>query len=376
MSTETRRKIQDVIIEYGGSYQEFGEKIPKQYINLHLKIGTMRKNGKRVIPYSLLVKANSALKKPLSMDELEVFVQFQHNCGFLLYFRDARLNHLVVLDPRLIIDATKSIVTSNTFALDTWDKEKWSKMVTTGKIDASYILEVWKKISKDILFKYRDYLLNVLQRLDIIAKPKAYEEGNDIHHPYYYVPCMLQATSHETEWSFRDADMTLSFQFKNLLPPAVVHKVFASCLGLWQVEANCLYDGWAAFASGQGHIIFLQRKPRCIAISIRHRYDPAKIDVNLVRSVKHFLIQTIQRIVSFYDATLEKDPGKIYRIEYNQSAISRGIGVQERKVTKIILLLLRRNLIFSLMDRRILFSILIRFDSFSLSSQQTRSVLD
>ena len=337
MSQETRKRIQNVIIKYGGSYQEFGEKIPVQYRELHDKIGVMRKEGNRVIPYSLLEDANASLQTPLSPEELQLFLQFQHNCGFLLYFTDARLCREIVLDSKLIIDATKCIVTSDRFAVDTWEKDKWERMVTTGKMDESYILEVWGKSSEEILYQQREYLLQVLQRLDIIAKPKTYNEGVDLPVCFYYVPCMLKAKlrereSHITEIKY--GDITLSFRFKDLLPPAVVHKVFASCLGLWQVEANCLYDGWAALASGPRLIILLQRESCCISISIRHRQDSKKIDINLVRSMKHFLVQTIRRIVSFYDATLEKDTGKIYKIEYNQSAYSRGIAVDEDKVNR------------------------------------------
>ena len=337
MSQETRKRIQNVIIKYGESYQEFGEKIPVQYRELHDKIGVMRKEGNRVIPYSLLEDANASLQTPLSPEELQLFLQFQHNCGFLLYFTDARLCHVIVLDSKLIIDATKCIVTSDRFAVDTWEKDKWERMVTTGKMDESYILEVWGKSSEELLYQQREYLLQVLQRLDIIAKPKVYDEGVDLPVGFYYVPCMLKAKLREREshiTEIKDGDITLSFRFKDLLPPAVVHKVFASCLGLWRVEANCLYDGWAALASGPRHIILLQRESCCLSISIRHRQDFKKIDINLVRSMKHFLVQTIQRIVSFYDATLEKDPGKIYEIEYNQSALSRGIAVDEDKVNR------------------------------------------
>ena len=288
----------------------------------------MRKSGQRIVSYKLIEDTNSSLDAPLSPEELKLFLQFQHNCGFLLYFTDARLRHMVVLDSRLIIDATKCIVTSERFALDKWNKEKWDRMVTTGKIDESYILEVWGNSSEDILYKHREYLMQVLQRLDIIAKSKAYDDGVDVPVSFYYVPCMLKTKFRETEsliTEVNDGDLTVSFKFKDLLPPAVVHKVFASCLALWQVEANCLYDGWAAFASGPRHIILLKRKFGCISVSIRHRQDSTKIDVNLARSIKHFLIQTIQRIVSYYDATLEKDQDKIYSIEYNQSAVSRGI---------------------------------------------------
>ena len=332
MSRRTRKKIQDVILKHGQSYSEFGERIPVQYKAMQEKIGEMRKDGKRVIPYNLLEAANVTLDTPLSQEELLLFLQFEHNCGFLLYYNDIYLKEFVVLDPKLVIDATKCIVTSEQFTADTWDKAKWQEMVSTGKIDESYILLVWENNSKEVLYEHREFLLQILQRLDIIARPKIYDEGVDVAVTFYYVPCMLQAKVKDIERKVKDEDISISFVFKDLLPPAVVHKVFASCLGLWPVEANCLYDGWAVFASGPNHLILLRRDSRSIAVSIQQRHNSPKIDVNLALSIKHFLVQTIQRIVSVYSAKLEKESGTIYSIEYNKTATSLGIGITSYKV--------------------------------------------
>ena len=326
MSKETREIIQNVIIKYGESYQEFGEKIPTQYRELHEKIGVMRKEGQRVIPYSLLEEANASLQTPLSPEELQLFLQFQHNCGFLLYFNDVNLNDFVVLDPKVVIDATKVIVTSEQFTKDTWDKDKWQEMVSTGKIDEYYIFMVWEKNSKELLFPYREYLLKVLQRLDIIARPKIYDEGIDVAVTFYYVPCMLQAKFQDTTTKVKDEDISMSFNFKDFLPPAVVHKVFAACLGLWPVVANCLYDGWAVLSSGPNHSLHLKRESSSIVVSIQHKQNSAKIDINRVRSIRHFLVQTIQRIVSVYGVILGSNTEKIFTTEYNKSAITRGVA--------------------------------------------------
>ena len=337
MSPDIRKKLRNVVMEHGESYPEFGEKLPVQYRLLQEKIEKMRKKGKRIIHYSLLEEANASLKNPLTADELQLFVQFQHNCGFLLHFKDVRLNGFVVLDPKLVIDATKCIVTSERFATKTWDKEKWMTMVNTGQIDESYILKVWSKSNQELFYGHRDYLLMLLQRLDIIAKPKLYEDGDDAPVAFYYVPCMLQATFGVQETEIKDEDITLMFKFKNMLPPAVVHKVFASCACLWPVEANCLYDRWADFASGPNHLLLLRGKTDSIVVSVRHRHTGAQVDINLVRSIRHFLDQTIRRIVSMYGVDLAEDRGKIYDIQYNEAANFRGIVTEDDEVRHIVI---------------------------------------
>ena len=323
--------IRRTILEKGQEYPEFGEIIPVQYNALQEKIEEMRKSGKQVIDYSVLEDANASLKMPLSTLELKLFVQFQHNCGFILHFDDVRLRDFIILDPKLVIDATKSIVTSKMFAVITWDEEKWNSMVRTGKIDESYILAIWEKFSKDVLFEYREYLLRVLQTLDIIAKPKIYKEGYDASVDFFYVPCMLQVKVQDTETKVTDEDITICFTFNDLLPPAVVHKVFAACLGLWYVVANCLYDGWAVLASGPNHLLHLRKESTRILVSIQHRHNAAKIDINRARSIKHFIVQTIQRIVSMNGVILGSNTENIFTTKYNQSAIK--LGVANEKVS-------------------------------------------
>ena len=207
----------------------------------------------------------------------------------------------------------------------------WDGMVTTGKIDESYIEKVWEAHCNRILHQHREYLLLLLQRLDIIAKPKVYDDGGfDTSVGYFYVPCMLQVKVRSTERLPKDEDITISFKFKELLPPAVVHKVFASCICLWSVQANCLYDGWALLESGPNHLILLDRHSNSITVSVRHRQNAGKVELSFLRSIKHFFAQTIQRIVSAYGVQVEKGKSRIYEIECNKNAITKGIGSEDK----------------------------------------------
>ena len=336
LSHENLEKLRGAILKYGESYPEYGEKIPLVWMRLHEGLQQLRKRGKRVIQYSELEKANEDILKGecLSKEQLELFLQFQHNSGYLLYFNDPNLKHLIVLDPKLIIDATKCIVTCPAFALDVWGRKEWQQMVATGKIQDEDIKTIWRKRDRKILYKHSDYLLLVLRKLDIITRPKVYVEGFDQSVSFYYVPSMLQKGVQQEEVELSAGDITMSFCFREttLLPPAIYNRFVAACISLWQIEVGTLCDGMVALRSGPHHIIVIQRQSGGIAVSVRHRTDAAKIDSNLVRSLRHFSGQTLQRIISLYNTRCENDTECFYQIEYNENAISRGIRPDDERV--------------------------------------------
>ena len=103
------------------------------------------------------------------------------------------------------------------------------------------------------------------------------------------------------------------------------------CLALWQVEGSELYDGKVALRSGPHHILEIRRETGSITLSVRHRTNAAKIDHNLVRSLRQFSGQTLQRIISLYKTCMENDDQTFFKIEYNNYALSRGIGPDEKK---------------------------------------------
>ena len=331
MSEDTLDLIRGTIIQQGLLYPEFGETIPKNWYQLQGLIEEMREKGIRIIPYNTLKEANATLENPLSLKELELFVVFQHNSGNLLHFKDPHLIHLVVMDPTLIIDATKSIITCQAFALDVWGKREWDNIVGSGKVEKSYIRKVWRKRSKKVLHKHREYLMNVMEKLDIVVHPKVYDDGFVVEVSFVLIPCMLQAQAMEIATGQCEGDIQFRLSFNDVMLPAVYNRLVASCLALWSVEGQ-LYDGYAALRSGPQHILIIARESNSIALSIRNKDDPTKVDVYLARSLQLYVSQTIQRIMAIYGTAQGGDNQDLYQIEYNNTAISLGFGQDEGNV--------------------------------------------
>ena len=334
-SKESQEKLRKIVLEVGQSYPEFGEKLPVQWMLLQEKIYAMKRKGTRIIPFSKLVELNQELETPLEDEkQLRLFASFLHQTGYILYIQEGPLMNTIVLDPKLVIDAMKCFITCSKFAMDVWGKQEWEMMASKGRMDEAYIENVWKKRSKALFYHHRKFLLHVMENLDLISRPKFYSKGQDVTGSVFYVPCMLKAEVPESMRQATDADVTVEFRFREILPPAVFNRLVCSCLTLWAVEAEGLCDGLVSLRSGKAHILHLKREFRTIKASIMHRTSHENVDIYLCRSFTQYLIQSIQRIISIYyiSPTSMDEAEEVFSLQFNETAKRKGVDMDESRV--------------------------------------------
>ena len=321
LSQESLDIIRKIIIDLGENYPEFGERLPKHWIDFQEIIAELKASGERIVSLDRLKGLNSSLETPLSLEELDLLLSFMHSTGVILHFKDTVLSETVILDPKLIIDAMRCLVTCQKFAMDVWGKKEWQKMSTSGKLEETYIIKVWKKRNKIHLYKNRSFLLMVMEKLDLITRPRIYDKGHDVIVKFFYVPSMVkEVVKDKSEFHANAVNVTLKFH--DILPPAVFNRLVCSCMSLWPVHKNELYDGYVVLESGLNHLLVIRRQFKTIDVSFIHKVSPDDIDVNLCRSVKQYICQSVMRIVSLYD-TITSDEEEFYTIEYNELARSK-----------------------------------------------------
>ena len=241
---------------------------------------------------------------PLSYDDLLLFTLHLHETGHSLHFQNGNLKQLIVLDPKFFDDAMRCFVTIGQVALKFWKKSEWEIMRSSGRIEKSYILHLWKK-NDPAFYRNREYLLGVLMDLDIICLPKVCDkDGFEIHQTLFFVPSMVNGcppSDLPTLLSISSGKaLQMRFEFADILPPAVYNGLVCTSLSLWQVYEGQLYDGCVTLQSGSGHLLVMQRESHAVMISFLHKKGPEHVDVDICRAVRLFFNQTIQRILSTY----------------------------------------------------------------------------
>ena len=265
----------------------------------------MKQDGKRIISFQVLVDLNSEMDVPLNAEELHLFTMFLHHTGYSLRFLKASLKDLIMLDPKLIIDAMRCFVTVAQFALKFWKKNEWKIMRSSGRVEESYIVKLWKEKSETTFYDHRGYLLQVMWELDLLCLPKVYDKGGfEIQQTAFFVPCMVK-DSHPFNLSTlarisSGEALQMRFEFADILPPAIYNRLVCTSLSLWQVHEGQLYDGYTALQSGSRHLFVIQRESQAITVSFLHSNGPSNVDINLCRAVRLYFHQTIQRILSTY----------------------------------------------------------------------------
>ena len=333
MDTDTLERIQTSILENGTSYPNFGDVIPQTWRYLHLKLDKMRSAGKKIIPYEEIQRINKALRSPLQEEELEVFIAFLHAIGYCLHFTEGELAKYVILEPKWIIDAMKVVVTCDRFGVKFWEKRKWEKMRSTGQVKESYILKQWQLKDNESFHEYREYLLLVLEKLDIFCHAKLYgQKGEDVQAKYFTVPCMVNTSIPEAlQLQLQQPTIDIVYTFPSVVPVAIFNRLICACLVLWPVYQGHLYSGLVVLKSGQYHCIALQMREGKIFVSFLHLESLEKVDIYLCRTVRQFLNRTLTDLVKTYKSS---NVEHLYKISYNREAVFRNFYETDLKVNK------------------------------------------
>ena len=333
MDEDTLERIRTTILENGTSYPNFGEVIPQTWRDLHLELDNLRTAGKKIVPYEEIQRINKDLSSPLKGEELEIFIAFLHAMGYCLHFNEGALAKYVILEPKWIIDAMKVVVTCDRFGFRFWEKRKWEKMRSTGQVEESYILKQWQKRDTEPFHEFSQYLLLVLEKLDIICRAKQYNRnGEEVQTEFFLVPCMVNTSILATS-ELQQRSLDMRYTFPSVVPIAIYNRLVCACLVQWPVYRRHLYSGQVILKSGQYHLLKLHMNEGKIVVSFVHLHSIEKIDLHLCRTVRQFLNTALNSIMKTYKADAESQ--KVYQLEYNEEAISRNFCNTEALVNMI-----------------------------------------
>ena len=235
---------------------------------------------------------------------MDVYLKYKHCLGHLLYFPDRLLREYVILHQVWVIDALRSLVFDRKFATDVKKRKAFSNMELHGIVTDEDREELWTQPQYTELKRYSDHTLRVMEKLDIIARPKSYKNGKEIDQPFHYVPCMVKRGPPEITQNHigrLPEETTTTFIFEEgFLPSAAFTRLVTNCLVLWPVHEEQLYSGCCVLRLDIFHTMLLKKKDNSIVCTIVHTRHPKSTSTRILWNVRRFLKETLSRIVSTY----------------------------------------------------------------------------
>ena len=245
MSIATLREAITKVAEEETSILE----VPAKWI--HLEKNMKERNHMRILSLKFIMAIDGENEYPLGdLEQVKLFLRYHHVKGTFVYFDEEPISEYVVLDPQYLVDAFKSIITSERFcSFDTDIRPLWKKLMTEARLEKCLVERQWGKVcNKEKLFlQYKDILLAFLTKHHVIAEATTFDETTNISSGlgWYIVPSLLREQSNEEELQEflqgkQHTLVTFVMSFGNSqIVATIYHRYIAALIAKWStVSAN------------------------------------------------------------------------------------------------------------------------------------------
>ncbi|KAK3594834.1 hypothetical protein CHS0354_002885 [Potamilus streckersoni] len=320
-------KLEDLkrkLVEVASQQPYWGEEIPARWIPLEQELMRLKAAGIKVIHRNLLEEINHTGAVPIATEELDLFLRFQHDIGTILYFSMDVLREKIVLDPQWLIDALKSLITADEMFILRNKKavtEKWFEFKTKGNLSPELIDAIWTKKKKVDFHDNKEHLLLLMEKLNIISKPKSYsEDGNEIKEENYYLaPCMLRQAmpreiiSPESDPEMENTSVLCFMCTGKFLPPPIFHRLVGACLTHWPIakkkSENLIYCGCCVFDLDHHHRLTLHFRDYVIFLRVTTMgFKDTTWTSELCNKARKFIFENLLKIIGNLCQSLQFEP--------------------------------------------------------------------
>ncbi|KAL3889732.1 hypothetical protein ACJMK2_002061 [Sinanodonta woodiana] len=326
-------ELKKKIVEVASQQSYWGEQIPTRWFLLEQQLMRLRDAGVKVISHSTVENLNKeGTARIEESEELDLFLRYLHETGSIIYFSIEVLRDYVVLDPKWLIDALKSLINAHTnLPNNPADKatdaraaqnditQKWSDFREKGILTLELVDAIWTKEKHLEFHAHRNPILLLLEHLNIIAKPKSFSEMGEKEENYFLVPCMLrqespmEVISPEQDHQIVSTSLLRCVFTGKYLPSPILHRLLAACVAHWPVakkketSENLIFCGCCVFDFDLFHRLTVYVKNHVVFARITRMVDDEvnTPDAKLCIRVRRFITQNLSKIISYLGQNLQ-----------------------------------------------------------------------
>ncbi|KAL3889689.1 hypothetical protein ACJMK2_002018 [Sinanodonta woodiana] len=207
-------ELKKKIVEVASQQRYWGEQIPTRWFLLEQQLMRLRDACVKVVSYSTVENLNKeGTVRIEKSEELDLFLRYLHETGTIIYFSIEALRDNILLDPKWMIDALKLLINAQpNLPVNTDDNntessspaasaahsditQKWSDFKEKGILTVELVDVIWTKEKHPDLHKHKEHILKIMEQLNILARPRSFNEMGEKVENYFLTPCMLRRES-------------------------------------------------------------------------------------------------------------------------------------------------------------------------------------
>ncbi|VDI12840.1 Hypothetical predicted protein [Mytilus galloprovincialis] len=191
------KKLKDTIYEVAKETMFFEEALPTQWIQLENALSVLKHESKQnILSFQNIVELSQITF--IGKEQLLPFLTYQHKIGNIIFFED--INEYIILQPEWLVKCFRCLVCDDhefkrNHAIV--NSTNWQHLEKTGQLSDDIIDRLFEKEPELEFGKYKTHILNVMEKFDILVKPKFIDtKDNSSSIPdSYYMPCMIKQQS-------------------------------------------------------------------------------------------------------------------------------------------------------------------------------------
>ncbi|KAL3866933.1 hypothetical protein ACJMK2_044180, partial [Sinanodonta woodiana] len=304
--------IKKKIFELAEQQDYWGEEIPGRWLALEHKLMELKRRGIKIIEYSHVEEINNLSDLKIENPaELELFLRFEHDLVNIVFFCTGKLREKVVLDPEWLMDGVKILMSPPRYVRE--DPVMYPQVQAfkaTGRLDKYLIDCIWSSREHKDFHKNQDYLLDVLEKLSIIAK--SVEHDGIAEKEYYWVPCVMYKSAPDHVKNPKPHEgmtktSTLCFESTTkFIHVGVFHRLVASFMSKWAPAKEeeggeyQIYHDCCEFEVDQCHnLLLVQNDYVILATMFRYSSGGEYPDNKLCNTVRDIISSTLADITKW-----------------------------------------------------------------------------
>ncbi|XP_035677312.1 uncharacterized protein LOC118416329 [Branchiostoma floridae] len=283
-------EIRDYIREVARALPHMGEEIPISWLHLNSRLKTKRKEGDPFCTFQEVVElARDPDIRITDRHTLAMVLTFFHDRGDIIFFDEPSLRDDVTLQPQVMIDAFKTIITVPPYqhgrkmkAKDIWARflakiskmkkqqtgpdlsKMWERLEQEGILSDELLTRIWEKKDKELkeelekpfLLRHKSFLKALMEKFYLIcnATPVSDLSKEVQQEEIYFVPALLSCKRDNAKLYPRKMHVcpqALYFVFsEKFLPSGMFCRLQALCVRRFGLKKSCVFAGCARFPTG------------------------------------------------------------------------------------------------------------------------------